>query len=127
MIVTTTNSVEGYRITDYLGIVTGEAVSGISMFRDLGASMYGSRHQRVPRSDVDLLVSFSSPVVSLFTLARALEALEQALSVPVDLVQEPMPDGSLLEIDGRVPLYEAAWPPCAREDPRGDFFPRDAA
>ena len=39
MIVTTTNSVEGYQITDYLGIVTGEAVSGINMFRDLGASM----------------------------------------------------------------------------------------
>ena len=39
MIVTTTNSVEGHRITDYLGIVTGEAASDISMFRDLGASM----------------------------------------------------------------------------------------
>ncbi len=39
MIVTTTNSVEGYQITDYLGIVTGEAVSGINMFRDLGASV----------------------------------------------------------------------------------------
>ena len=39
MIVTTTNSVEGYQITDYLGIVTGEAVSGINMFRDIGASM----------------------------------------------------------------------------------------
>ena len=39
MIVTTTNSVEGYQITDYLGIVTGEAVSGINMFRDIGASV----------------------------------------------------------------------------------------
>ena len=39
MIVTTTNSVEGCEITAYLGIVTGEAVSGINMFRDIGASM----------------------------------------------------------------------------------------
>lgn len=39
MIVTTTNSVEGYQIAGYFGIVTGEAVSGINMFRDLGASM----------------------------------------------------------------------------------------
>ena len=39
MIVTTTNSVEGCEIRDYLGIVTGEAVSGINMFRDIGASV----------------------------------------------------------------------------------------
>ena len=39
MIVTTTNSVEGRQITAYLGVVTGEAVSGINMFRDLGASV----------------------------------------------------------------------------------------
>ena len=46
MIVTTTNSVEGHQITDYLGIVTGEAVSGINMFRDLGAgirNVFGGR------------------------------------------------------------------------------------
>lgn len=78
--------------------------------RIIGIALFGSYASGLATddSDVDLLVSFSSPVVSLFTLARALEALEQALSVPVDLVQEPMPDGSLLEIDGRVPLYEAA-------------------
>ena len=39
MIVTTTNSVEGREIVEYLGIVTGEAVSGINMFRDIGASV----------------------------------------------------------------------------------------
>lgn len=39
MIVTTTNSVEGARITAYLGIVTGEAVSGINMLRDIGAGL----------------------------------------------------------------------------------------
>ena len=46
MIVTTTNSVEGHQIVDYLGIVTGEAVSGINMFRDLGAgirNVFGGR------------------------------------------------------------------------------------
>lgn len=75
-----------------------------------GIALFGSyaNGAATDDSDVDLLVSFSSPVVSLFTLARALEVLEHALSVPVDLVQEPMPDGCLLEIDRRVPLYEAA-------------------
>ena len=78
--------------------------------RITGIALFGSYANGSPSddSDVDLLVSFSSPVVSLFTLARALETLEQALSVSVDLVQEPLPDGALLEIDGRVPLYEAA-------------------
>ena len=36
MIVTTTNSVEGHQIVEYLGIVTGEAVSFIP--RPLGRS-----------------------------------------------------------------------------------------
>ena len=42
MVVTTTNSieVEGYQIIGYLGIVTGEVVSGINMFRDLGAGIH---------------------------------------------------------------------------------------
>ena len=46
MIVTTTNSVEGYRVEEYLGVVAGEVVSGINMFRDIGASftnLFGGR------------------------------------------------------------------------------------
>lgn len=46
MIITTTNSVEGYEVVEYLGVVAGEVVSGINMFRDLGAglrNMFGGR------------------------------------------------------------------------------------
>lgn len=57
-------------------------------------------------SDVDLLIRFQSPVVSLFTLARVLELLERALGVSVDVVQDPLPEGSLLRITKVVPLYE---------------------
>lgn len=39
MIVTTTPSVEGQRITRYHGIVTGEAILGANIFRDLFASV----------------------------------------------------------------------------------------
>jgi uncharacterized protein YbjQ (UPF0145 family) len=39
MIVTTTGSVEGRRIVDYLGIVSGEAVLGINVFRDFFAGI----------------------------------------------------------------------------------------
>jgi uncharacterized protein YbjQ (UPF0145 family) len=39
MIVTTTNSIEGYQIAEYKGIVTGEAIMGANIVRDLFASV----------------------------------------------------------------------------------------
>ncbi|MCA0919834.1 heavy metal-binding domain-containing protein [Pseudooceanicola nanhaiensis] len=39
MIITTTNSVEGRRITDYKGVVVGEAIMGANVVRDLFASI----------------------------------------------------------------------------------------
>ncbi|MDX2103271.1 MAG: YbjQ family protein [Alphaproteobacteria bacterium] len=35
MLVTTTDVIDGQRITAYLGLVTGEAVIGVNVFRDL--------------------------------------------------------------------------------------------
>ncbi len=39
MIVTTTNTIEGRTITGYLGIVSGEAIMGANVVRDLFASI----------------------------------------------------------------------------------------
>lgn len=39
MITTTTPTVEGHQITQYLGIVSGEAVMGANMFKDLFAGI----------------------------------------------------------------------------------------
>ena len=39
MIVTTTPSIEGKRITAYKGIVTGEAILGANIFRDIFAGI----------------------------------------------------------------------------------------
>jgi uncharacterized protein YbjQ (UPF0145 family) len=39
VILTTTNSVEGRRIEEYCGIVTGEAILGANVFRDLFAGI----------------------------------------------------------------------------------------
>ena len=39
MLLTTTPQVEGREITEYLGIVTGEAIMGANIFRDLFASV----------------------------------------------------------------------------------------
>ena len=49
MILTTTPSVEGRVILDYLGIVFGEVVSGVDFVRDMAASfrdIFGSRSRR---------------------------------------------------------------------------------
>ena len=39
MILTTTSNIEGHRITEYLGVVTGEAVLGTNLFRDFFAKV----------------------------------------------------------------------------------------
>ena len=39
MIVTTTNSIEGKRIIDYKGIVSGEVIVGINVIKDMFASV----------------------------------------------------------------------------------------
>ncbi|MDV4166460.1 YbjQ family protein [Rhodovulum sp. FJ3] len=39
MIVTTTGSVEGYQIAEYKGIVTGEAIMGANIVRDIFAQI----------------------------------------------------------------------------------------
>jgi uncharacterized protein YbjQ (UPF0145 family) len=39
MVITTTPTVEGRKITNYLGIVTGEAIMGANIFRDLFAGV----------------------------------------------------------------------------------------
>ncbi|MCI5074690.1 heavy metal-binding domain-containing protein [Oricola sp.] len=39
MIVSTTNTIEGRRIVDYRGVVTGEAILGANIFRDFFAGI----------------------------------------------------------------------------------------
>lgn len=39
MIYATTNVLEGYQITNYLGVVAGQAIMGANVFKDFSASM----------------------------------------------------------------------------------------
>ena len=48
MIVTTTNRLDGYRVADYLGLVTGETIQGAHIGRDILAGLrdvFGGRAQ----------------------------------------------------------------------------------
>ena len=39
MILTTTNTIEGHVVTDYHGVITGEAIIGANLFKDIFASI----------------------------------------------------------------------------------------
>src|SRR4051812_5725478 len=62
MIITTTPTVEGRRIVEYLGLVTGEAILGANAFRDFFASIrdvVGGRsggYEKVLRSGRDTAI-----------------------------------------------------------------------
>ena len=48
MIITTTNSIEGFTIDRYLGLVTGEVIAGVNLIKDIGAglrNLFGGRSQ----------------------------------------------------------------------------------
>jgi uncharacterized protein YbjQ (UPF0145 family) len=52
MLITTTHSVEGKKVSEYLGVVAGEAIIGVNIFRDLFASirdLVGGRTQSYER------------------------------------------------------------------------------
>jgi len=59
------------------------------------------------QSDVDLLVEFIQPRVSLLTISALKCRMEELLGTSVDIIHAPLPDGSMLEINRRIQLYGA--------------------
>lgn len=57
-------------------------------------------------SDVDLLVEFSTENVSLFKLFEMKEEISSRLNKEVDLIHAPISEGSLIEINKVVNIYE---------------------
>lgn len=84
------------------------AVSGIAArFPLKRASYFGSyaEGRQTETSDLDLLVEFQNPAVSLFVLSAIKNDLEDLLKIPVDIVHAPVPDDSLLKIGKMVHIY----------------------
>lgn len=71
--------------------------------------LFGSyaRGTSTPQSDVDLLVSFTQPRVSLLTLNALKYRMEELLGTKVDIIHAPIPDDSVIDLDRRIPLYGA--------------------
>jgi predicted nucleotidyltransferase len=49
-------------------------------------------------SDLNLLVEFEEPSISILTLIRLKRYLEEALAKPVDVIHAPLPQGSIIEV-----------------------------
>lgn len=83
MIVTTTPGVDGYKIISYYGIVFGEVISGVNMFKDIAAgfrNMVGGRSQSYEN---ELMRAREEALNELMERARALGA-NAVVGVDVD-------------------------------------------
>ena len=72
------------------------------------ASYFGSHadSNATEQSDLDLLVEFIQPHVSLLTIAELKYSLEEELNISVDIIHAPLPKGAIIEIGKAVPVYE---------------------
>ena len=54
--------------------------------------------QATEKSDLDLLVEFDVPAISILTIIKLKHYLEAELKNPVDLIHKPLPKGAIIEI-----------------------------
>lgn len=83
MIVTTTESIDGARVTDYLGIVSGDAVLGTNIFRDMFASIRDIVGGRTASYEKLLQEAKDTALAEMADRARALGA-DAILAVDLD-------------------------------------------
>lgn len=94
MILTTTPTVEGRRIVEYMRIVGGETISGMNMFKDIGAGFRNMVGGRASSWENELVASRDSALNELWERARQIGA-DAVVSVELDY--SPMgADGSMM-------------------------------
>jgi len=79
-----------------------DSVSGIAVKYPIKKlSLFGSYADGSAKdeSDIDLLIEFSSPYVSLFLLCDIKNEIESKLNTVVDLIHAPIDEDSFIKID----------------------------
>jgi len=61
--------------------------------------------KQTAKSDIDLLVDFNDPNMTLFKIFRIQRELEKQIGKHVDLVEMPLPKDTFLKIEKVVPIY----------------------
>ncbi|MCL2059758.1 MAG: nucleotidyltransferase domain-containing protein [Oscillospiraceae bacterium] len=85
-----------------------EAVKKAAPIYGINSAYYfGSyaRGEQKEESDLDLLVIFHAPHISLFTVSGLMSDLEEALHTKVDVLKLPLPKDTILKIDKVVKCY----------------------
>ncbi|MCH4887031.1 nucleotidyltransferase domain-containing protein [Acidaminobacter sp. JC074] len=57
-------------------------------------------------SDIDLLVEFNTPYVSLFRISEMKIEISEKLDKEIDIIHSPIPSNSLLDIKKVIKIYE---------------------
>ena len=70
-------------------------------------SYFGSyaENKQTPSSDLDLLVEFTKPAVSLFMIADIKKEIEDRLKISVDVIHAPISKNALIKVGKEVRLY----------------------
>ena len=95
MIVTTTNSVDGYRVSGYYGIVFGEVITGINFLRDLGAGIRNLVGGRSEGYEQELMQARTEALQELEQRAASLGA---HAFIGVDMDYEVLGQGNMLMV-----------------------------
>ena len=74
MIITTTNEIQDKKVMEYKGIVFGEVISGINMFKDMGASLRNIFGGRSKGYEDELLMARENALEEMKTRAANLGA-----------------------------------------------------
>jgi len=93
MIVTTTPTIEGKPIRDYLGVVSGEAIMGANVFRDVFASITDIIGGRSGSYESQLK---KARLISMREMEEEAAALGANAVVGVDIDYEVVRDGMLM-------------------------------
>lgn len=74
MIVTTTNTIEGKTIKEYKGLVFGEVITGVNLFKDFGASIRDVLGGRSRSYELELIKAREDAIKELKNQAQKLGA-----------------------------------------------------
>ena len=105
MLITTTPSLDGKRITRYLGLVSGEAILGANIFRDLFAGIRDIVGGRSAAYEKELR---SAKEIVVREMQEQAAALGANAIVGIDLDYETVGNGSMLMVSasGTAVYYE---------------------
>ena len=95
MLVTTTNSIEGKRIVQYFGLVTGEAILGANIFKDFFAGIRDIVGGRSSAYEKELR---HAKDIALEEMQEQAEALGGNAILAIDLDYESLGQGSMLMV-----------------------------